>query len=311
MSRSGDPGSGGVGSGGVGSASEQPPRERSGFSAERTENIVWIDGELAPAGAARISPFDHGLLTGDGVFETLIVYDGTPFAVRRHLERLAVSCRGLGLEVPDPAVVRDALRQVVMANGLRSARMRVTVTGGDSPLGSDRGAAGPTVVVAGGRLAGWPPTADVVVVPWVRNEKGALTGLKTTSYGENVVALAWAKERGASEAIFANTVGELCEGTGSNVFLAIGGRLVTPPLASGCLAGVTRALVMEALGDVVEEDLPVGALAGADEAFLTSTTREVHPIRAVDGHALPAAPGRLTSAAAAAFKDLVSRDLDP
>jgi branched-chain amino acid aminotransferase len=244
------------------------------------------------------------------VFETLIVYGGRPFAVTRHLERLAVSCKGLGLTPPDADVVRAAMDAVVEANGFDAARLRVTVTGGDSPLGSDRGAAGPTTVVAGGALAGWPPTADVVVVPWTRNEKGALAGLKTTSYGENVVALAWAKERGASEAIFANTAGELCEGTGSNVFLGIGGRLVTPPLRSGCLAGVTRALVME-LVDVVEEDLPVGALASAEEAFLTSTTREVQPIRAVDGSPLGTAPGPLTEAAAAAFKALAARDLDP
>ena len=275
------------------------------------EPVVWIDGELAPARSARISPFDHGLLTGDGAFETLIVYDGTPFAVRRHLERLAVSCEGLGLATPDPDVVRDALRQVVMANGFRSARLRVTVTGGDSPLGSERGAGGPTVVVAGGALTAWPDTADVVVVPWVRNEKGALSGLKTTSYGENVVALAHARARGGSEAIFANTAGRLCEGTGSNVFVGIGGRLVTPPLTSGCLAGVTRALVMEALGDVAEEDLPVEALAQADEAFLTSTTREVQPVRAVDGRTLGPAPGPLGTRAAAAFKEVVSENLDP
>jgi branched-chain amino acid aminotransferase len=276
-----------------------------------TGSVVWLDGALVDAAEARISPFDHGLLTGDGVFETLIVYGGEPFAVRRHLDRLAASCAGLGLDVPDRTVVADALRQVVMANGLTSARLRVTVTGGDSPLGSERGAGGPTVVVAGGALAAWPPTADVVVVPWTRNERSAVAGLKTTSYGENVVALAHARAHDASEAIFANTRGDLCEGTGSNVFVAIGGRLVTPPLTSGCLAGVTRALVLE-LVDAVEDDLPVGALADADEAFLTSTTREVQPIRAVDGRVLRSpAPGPLTAATAAAFKDLVSRDLDP
>ena len=278
--------------------------------AAQSQNTVWIDGELVDAGEARISPFDHGLLTGDGVFETFIVYDGRPFAVRRHLERLAVSCKGLGLEPPDAATLRSALDAVVEANGLSSARMRITVTGGDSPLGSDRGAHGPTVVVAGGVLATWPETADVVTVPWTRNEKGALAGLKTTSYGENVVALAYAKERGASEAIFANTVGQLCEGTGSNVFVGIGGRLVTPPLRSGCLAGVTRALVLEAT-DSLEEDLPLSALAEADEAFLTSTTREVQAIGTVDGRALSLAPGPLTEAAKAAFKSVVSRSLDP
>jgi len=164
--------------------------------------------------------------------------------------------------------------------------------------------------VAAGAIEAPAPTADVVVVPWPRNERGALSGLKTTSYGENVVALARAVAAGADEAIFANTVGALCEGTGSNVVVGVGGRLVTPPLRSGCLAGVTRALVLEVC-DVVEDDLPLDALTAADEAFLTSTTREVQAIARVDGAPLAAAPGPLTAAAAAAFRDLLARDLDP
>jgi branched-chain amino acid aminotransferase len=272
--------------------------------------VVWIDGVLCDEAAARVSPFDHGLLTGDGVFETLKVYGGVPFAARRHLERLEHSCKGLGLACPPAASLRDAMAAVVAANAIELGRLRITVTGGVSPLGSDRGAGGPMVIVAGGPLTPWPPTTDVVVVPWPRNERGALAGLKTTSYGENVVALAHAKERGAGEAVFANTVGDLCEGTGTNVFVGIDGRLVTPPLSSGCLAGVTRSLLLEETG-AVEERLPIGALAAADEAFLASTTREVQPIRAVDGVALASAPGPLTAAAASAFAALVARSLDP
>ena len=118
------------------------------------------------------------------------------------------------------------------------------------------------MIVAGGPLPDWPPATAVVTVPWPRNERAALVGVKTISYGENVVALAYARERGAGEAIFANLAGNLCEGTGTNVFVAVGGRLVTPPLSSGCLAGVTRDLLLELL-DVVEEDLPLSALASA------------------------------------------------
>jgi branched-chain amino acid aminotransferase len=271
---------------------------------------VWFDGQLVDDAVVRVSPFDHGLLTGDGVFETLKVYGGTPFAARRHLERLASSAKGMGLTAPAPDVLRAAMAAVVEANALAEGRLRITVTGGPSPLGSDRGTTGPTVIVAGAPLTEWPSTTDVVVVPWPRNERGALAGLKTISYGENVVALAYAKERGAGEAIFANLAGHLCEGTGSNVFVGTGGRLVTPPLSSGCLAGVTRACLLE-VADAVEEDLPVAALAAADEAFLTSSTREVQPIRAVDGRPLRAGPGPLTTAAAAAFAALVARDLDP
>jgi branched-chain amino acid aminotransferase len=134
--------------------------------------------------------------------------------------------------------------------------------------------------------------------------------LKTISYAENVVALAYARERGAGEAIFGNLGGDLCEGTGTNVFLGTRGQLFTPPLSAGCLPGVTRDLLLQLI-DVAEEEIPLAALAQADEAFLTSSTREVQPIDAVDGHRLRTAPGPLTRAAAAAFRALVERDLDP
>ena len=108
-----------------------------------------------------------------------------------------------------------------------------------------------------------------------------MAGIKTTSYAENVKALAYAKERGCTEAIFATTTGLLCEGTGSNVFVGIDGRLLTPPLSSGCLAGVTRDLVLE-VTDAVEEDIPMAAFLAADEVFLTSTGRDVQPVHQVD-----------------------------
>ncbi|MGH9283337.1 MAG: aminotransferase class IV [Acidimicrobiales bacterium] len=271
---------------------------------------VWVNGALVDEAEATVSVFDHGLTVGDGVFETLKTYGGKPFAVRRHLERLASSAAGMGLTAPAPAVLRAALEEVAAANGLVDDALRITLTGGPGPLGSSRGDAGPTVVVAPGRLAPWPAATGVAVVPWPRNERGALAGLKTTSYGENVVALAWAHERGAGEALFANLAGNLCEGTGTNVFLGIGGTLVTPPLSSGCLAGVTRALVLE-LTEAVERDVPLDELGAATEAFLTSPTRAVHPIHAVDGRPLPDCPGPLTAAAANAFSALVARDHDP
>ena len=120
------------------------------------------------------------------------------------------------------------------------------------------------------------------------------------------------QRHGAGEAIFANTVGDLCEGTGSNVFLVVGGQLVTPTLRSGCLAGITRALVIERCRlEVEERDLPVGALAEAEEAFLTSATRDVQPISTVDGRRLPQCPGPVTQKVAAAYADLLAGDPDP
>jgi len=272
---------------------------------------IWIDGTLHDAGHATVSAFDHGITVGDGVFETLQVVRGEPFAVRRHLARLRHSADGLRLPVPlDDDALRAAMASVVEANGVQRGRLRLTVTGGVGPLGSDRGPAGPTIIAATAELPTWEPTTAVVTVPWLRNEHSAVAGLKTTSYAENVVALDHAHQRGGTEAIFANTAGALCEGTGSNVFLVVGGRLCTPPLTTGCLAGITRELLMEIVG-VDEVTLPIAALGEADEAFLTSSTRDVQAIRAVDGRGLGEAPGPLTIAAAAAFADLLAHDLDP
>ncbi len=276
---------------------------------------VWVNGALVDPDDARVSPFDHGLLVGDGVFETVRVYGGHPFAWRRHLDRLAHSAAGLGLALPERDELRAAADAVLDAARLADGRLRITVTGGVAPLGSERGESPPTVIVAAGAMQPWPATTGVVVVPWVRNDRGATAGLKTTSYAENVRALAFAHEHGAGEAMFANTRDELCEATGSNVFIVRDGVAQTPPQSSGCLLGVTRALILELgreIGVTIEETaLPIRALGEADEAFLTSTTREVQPIAAVDGHALASAPGPVATRLAEAFTALVARDLDP
>jgi branched-chain amino acid aminotransferase len=256
---------------------------------------TWVNGELltdphAPAVAAS----DHGLTVGDGVFEVVKIVDGRPFALQPHLERLVRSARGLGLADPDLDGVRRGIAAVLEAEPLRLGRVRVTWTGGLASLGSDRGSGPATLVVSAAPLDPWPDTAAVVTVPWPRNERGALAGIKTTSYGENVRALAFAHERGASEAVFANLQGHLCEGTGTNVFYVLDGELRTPTLDGGCLAGVSRRLVLDWYGGV-EVDEPIEVVAErASEAFLTSTTRDVQAIHRWDDRELPA-PGPVTT----------------
>jgi branched-chain amino acid aminotransferase len=275
-------------------------------------SAVWIDGQLVEPSEAVVSIFDHGFTVGDGVFETMKVVDGRAFALTRHLDRLHRSATGLGLSVP---LSHDKLRAVVdetmQAAGPGAGRVRLTLTGGPAPLGSGRGDRGPTLVVAAGALESWEPDTVAVTVPWPRNERSAVAGLKTTSYAENVVALAEAAKLGATEAIFGNLAGNLCEGTGSNVFVQIGGRLVTPPLLSGCLAGVTRALLLEEFPGAEEDDLPLSALDEADEVLLTSSTRDVQPLRSMDGRSLPGAEGTVARQAVAAIDDLQRRNLDP
>jgi branched-chain amino acid aminotransferase len=273
--------------------------------------IISLNGALQedPA-AAGISPLDHGLTTGDGVFETVKIVDGQPFAVTKHLERLVVSATGLGLPAPDVARIEEAIAAVVKADPeIAFGRLRITYTGGVSPLSSDRGSAGPTLIVASQAIERPAPGSAIVTVPWVRNERSATAGLKTTSYAENVRALAYAKARGGSEAIFANTVGDLCEGTGSNIFCVFDGELVTPTLESGALAGVTRGLVIAWFG-AVERDVPLARLAEADEIFLTSTTRDVQAVHRVDERDL-GVPGEVTATVAKVFAERSAEDIDP
>ena len=269
----------------------------------------WVDGAIVAAGTAAVSPVDHAIIVGDGVFETLKVVNGVPFALTRHLGRLKRSADGLGLTEPDDVVVRAAVAETLAADP-EAGRLRITWSSGPGPLGSDRGDGPGTLLVASSPGTVWPEVVRVHMCEWTRNERGALTGLKTTSYAENVRALEAAHRRGASEALLTNTQGRLCEGTGTNVFLVVDGVLVTPPLSSGCLPGITRELVLE-LADVVERDVDPREIAEASEAFLTSSTREVGAISAVDDTVLPEAPGLVTAGMAAAFARLVATNPDP
>ena len=257
---------------------------------------TWVDGRLLDDPRAPVlGVTDHGFTVGDGVFEAIKIVDGVPFALTRHLDRLGRSAAALGLPAPDADAVREGVRAALAAEHVALGKLRITCTAGPSPLGSGRAASGegrPTLVVVATAMDPSPPTTAVARVPWPRNERGALAGVKSTSYAENVVALARAAEQGASEAVFANLAGHLCEGTGSNVGYVVDGEVRTPTLAAGCLAGITRALLLE-WADVREVDEPAEVLDTADEVFLLSTTRDVQGVHRVDGRELDA-PGPVT-----------------
>ncbi len=272
---------------------------------------VWVNGQLLERPDQPVlAALDHGFTVGDGVFEAVKVVEGIPFALTRHLVRLGRSARALGLPDPDFEAVRRGIAEVLAGPPVRLGRLRITWTAGPAPMGSGRGeAAAPTLVVAAADLKPHDATATVVTVPWPRNEKGALAGVKTTSYAENVVALAEAGRHGASEAIFGNTAGNLCEGTGSNIFYVIDGEVRTPTLASGCLAGISRELLLEWF-HAVEVDEPFGVLQRADEIFLVSTTRDVQPVSRCDNRELKT-PGPLTRSAMATWAACEPQDSDP
>jgi len=243
----------------------------------------WVNDELVPVTQAKVSVLDHGFTVADGVFETLLVLDGEVFARDLHLKRFAKSAAGLGIALPDVTKLNSAIDQVLSAHeAMDFGRLRVTVTSGSGPLGSDRTNAEPTLVVSISAQDKWPDSTSALLVPWTRNEDSPLAGLKTTSYAENAYALEAAKSRGFSEALFCDTSKRLSEGTGSNVFLVSNGVVITPSDASGLLRGVTRDLVItwarESGIEIEERDVSPGELWDAQELFLTSSTRDVQPI---------------------------------
>jgi branched-chain amino acid aminotransferase len=270
---------------------------------------AWCNGSFVEPDSPAIAVLDHGFTVGDGVFEAIKVVDNVPFALTRHLNRLAFSARGLGLPAPDDALLREAVKEVLEGQNYTFGRIRVTYTAGISPLGSGRQTTDPTLVVVVTDAQPYPATTKAVVVPWPRNERGAVAGLKTTSYAENVLALAYAEERAGSEAIFANTAGNLCEGTGTNVFAVFGDTVATPPLSAGCLSGVTRNLVVEWCG-VEERDISMAELATADEVFLTSTTRDVQGLHTLDDRAF-GAEQPVTAQIAEVWREREPQDVDP
>jgi len=284
--------------------------------------VIWSNGRLYGPEEPVLAGVDHGLTVGDGVFETCAVYDGVAFALTRHLRRLRRSALGIGLGEPDIGAVRAGVAAVLDGAGSDVGRLRITLTGGPGPLGSHRfdpSEQRQSLLVLAGPAAP-PHVSRVVRVPWVRNERSSIVGIKTTSYAENVVAVAEAHRQGADEAILANTVGELCEGTASNAFVERRGELVTPPLSSGCLAGITRELLLEwtALEGLPVREAAPGELryevldevtAGSAHLTMTGSIRNVAPVVSLDGAAVETGPVSLE--AQRLFQKRLADDLDP
>jgi len=282
-------------------------------------DVLWVNGSLRAPEDRWISPLDHGFTVGDGVFETMEAVDGVAFALTRHLMRLEYSAARMGLTGVDAAHVRKGVEAVLAEGGEAMTRVRVTVTSGTGPHSSVRGMGAPTVVVVASDA---PAIAEcrAVRAPWKRNERSPIAGVKSTSYAENVVMVQYARSKGADEALVANTHGHLCEGTATNVLIERGGEIVTPPLASGCLPGITRGLALEwgaragipvrvAAPGELEMAILDEVVAGSAFAAVTSSTRHVQPLAALDGVAL--APGPLVTRLAAEFDRQAAKDVDP
>ena len=273
---------------------------------------IWLGDALVDAADAVVSVSDRGFTSGDGVFETLKVVGGAPFAITRHLARLRGSADAVGISMPAEDFLREAVLRTISANSGRLGdlgRLRVTLTAGMGQPGLLRAASTPTLVITADPQPAHPQSATVITVPWPHNERALLVGAKTTSYAENLAILERVRASGAHEALLPDTMGRLCEGTTCNVLVALQGQLITPSLATGCLGGVTRSLILE-WGLAVEHDVAIDQLAHASEVWLSSSTRDMLPVSVLDGRQL-VAPGPLGVQAASQFAARAASDVDP
>ncbi len=274
-----------------------------------------VNGIVTPVEEARVSVLDNGFTFGDSVYETLRTYGGRPFEWGRHLRRLRASAERLGFEIPitnEQLLARlDAVLERA-ANSESYIRLIVSRGVGDISYHFER-VKGPTVVIAvkpHGPYPAWHYAEGIPVslVSIRRNHRQALDpAIKSSNLLNNVLAVREAQARGAEEAVLLNQKGEIAEGASTNVFVVRGGTLLTPILETGILAGITREVVLELAEGLGiprrEQALVPEDLLSADEAFLTSTTREVVPIRTVDGRPLGRVqPGPVTQRILASFR---------
>jgi len=282
-----------------------------------------VNGHITPAAEARVSVLDNGFTFGDSVYETLRTYGGRPFALSRHLRRLRTSAGRIGVTLPlSDQVMSERLAALLAAGGNRESYIRMIVTRGVGDISYHfDGVQGPTVVMAVKpyvALAERDYTEGVVasLVSVRRNAPEALDpGIKACNLLNNILAMQEAQSKGAIEAIMLNRHGEVAEGAGSNVFLVRHGEVLTPPLSAGILSGITREVLLELAPEagvtIRERTLWPDDLRSADEAFFTSTLKELAPIRAIDGRPVGSgAPGPVTRRLLAAFRAAVPRYCD-
>ena len=276
-------------------------------------SLAWVDGVWHDdAATASVSVLDHGLLYGDGVFEGIRFYAGSPFLLEAHLRRLRDSARCLGFDVPAGDAELAALcAEAIERFGAEDGYLRLIVTRGRGQLGvSPHTCERPTTILIAAALQLYPAElyergVDVVTSALRRSAPDSLPPqVKSLNYLTSVLASAEARARGAHEALLLNAAGEICECTADNIFFVRDGAISTPPVSGGALDGITRAHVIALLrADGLEVTDKVAVLADAwtaEEAFLTGTGAEVVPIASIDGRAL-VAPGPLTRRAQQLF----------
>ncbi|MCX5655405.1 MAG: aminotransferase class IV [Planctomycetota bacterium] len=290
--------------------------------------LMYVAGRMVAESEATVSALDAGLMLGVGLFETLRTYNGRPFRLARHMARLRSSGRFFRIFLPGETdgEIAAVIARLLEANDLADARIRITATRGPvtEGLSDDEAPLATLLVTAGGQVT-YPAElyerGAAAVVSDIRiNESDPVVFHKTTNYMANLLAIRDAHSAGAAEALRFNTRNRLAEGAISNVFLVSGGRVATPPVEDGLLAGVTREAVLELAAEcgipAEQRSLTVDDMLGADEVFLTNSIMEVMPVVRIEKHEVGpkgdpdrlGRPGPITRRLAEAYKTLVTRE---
>jgi len=285
---------------------------------------IYIDGGFYPESEAKVSVFDHGLLYGDGVFEGIRFYNNKVFHLEEHMERLYKSAAAIALDIPlDQAPLTEALLETIRRNELTDGYVRLVITRGKGDLGlSPWNCPKPSIIIIAAKIALYPAESyekglKVVTCSTRRIAHGALSPMvKSLNYLNNIMAKIEASHAGAGEGLMLNEQGLVAECTGDNIFLVSGGRITTPPISSGALAGVTRAVaigIASELGiEVSEPQTTRYDIYTADECFLTGTAAEIIPAVELDSRPIGnGKPGPMTQRFIARYRELTRTEGTP
>ena len=285
---------------------------------------IYIDGTYYPESEAKISVFDHGLLYGDGVFEGIRFYNGKVFRLEEHIKRLYKSASAICLNIPlNREEVTEAVLETIRRNELRDGYIRLVVSRGKGNLGlSPEHCPKPTIIIIAAKITLYPEEnyekgLKIVTCATRRIAHGALSPMvKSLNYLNNIMAKIEATHAGAGEGLMLNKQGFVAECTGDNIFLVTDGLIFTPPISSGALAGVTRAVAMQIAGelgiDVSESQMTRYDVYTADECFLTGTAAEIIPAVEIDRRPIgDGKPGPVTRRMIARFRELTQSEGTP
>lgn len=257
--------------------------------------LASIDGAVMDAADARISVLDDGLLRGDGVFEMIRIYAGRPFALDEHLDRMGRSAASLRLAFDERAMRAD-VDALLRAGGPIDAALRLVVTRGGRRIGLLEAP------------KAFPETIALATITYAPTR--ILDGVKSLSYGANMLATRLALEAGADEALLVTPHGRVLEGPTTSFFYVLDCDLRTPPLSDHILDSISRRVLLAVAG-ARERVTTLDDLASISEAFLASSLREVQPVRAIDGRTIDAAPGPISAEAARRVREHIEAALQP